>query len=90
MAEGVDDREVDPVHSWRTMKLRHLASDDRKLEPSRIRCAHPRLSVAPGWAAFLSSHSLPCLRPWVGLVSSLTEEGVAPESSLPLGSETHS
>jgi hypothetical protein len=25
--------------SWRTMKLRHLASDDRKLEPSRIRCA---------------------------------------------------
>ena len=25
--------------SCRTMKLRHLASDDRKLKPSRIRCA---------------------------------------------------
>ena len=46
-SDGIDRS---PCMSCRTMKLRHLASDDRKREPSRIRYAYPRLSVAPGWA----------------------------------------
>jgi len=36
-----ENRDVpqDTLKESRTMKLRHLASDDRKLDPSRIRCA---------------------------------------------------